>query len=253
MRLFFGSKKKEQKQAPPPQQNMPDAIMKNKEAIETLEKREQLIEKKMAIQEQEARTRAAAKDKRGALMALKRKKLYEAELQTLMNSRMTLEQQILSLESSQTTAVAVQALAQGVSAQKQMNQQLNIDNVIEKRVGEIDELMDDMAEQQDLQNEVSQVLSSGNQIMDDDELLNELDQIEAEELDKKMVDAVSAPTGGVVTQPNAQVPAAPQAVKAPKVSAGGDSNASTVAAAPETNGLTQEEADQLAALQAQLG
>mmetsp|Transcript_20704 Transcript_20704/g.17692 ORF Transcript_20704/g.17692 Transcript_20704/m.17692 type:complete len:167 (+) Transcript_20704:11-511(+) len=162
-----------------------------------------------------ARTRAAAKDKRGALMALKRKKLYEAELQTLMNSRMTLEQQILSLESSQTTAVAVQALAQGVSAQKQMNQQLNIDN--------IDELMDDMAEQQDLQNEVSQVLSSGNQIMDDDELLNELDQIEAEELDKQMVDAVSAPTGGVVTQPNAQVPA--QAVKAPKVSDGGNSNA----------------------------
>eukprot|EP00453_Perkinsus_chesapeaki_P001364 CAMPEP_0185920538 /NCGR_PEP_ID=MMETSP0924C-20121207/8056_1 /TAXON_ID=321610 /ORGANISM="Perkinsus chesapeaki, Strain ATCC PRA-65" /LENGTH=41 /DNA_ID= /DNA_START= /DNA_END= /DNA_ORIENTATION= len=41
---------------------------------------------------------------------------------------MTLEQQILSLESSQTTAVAVQALAQGVSAQKQMNQQLNIEN-----------------------------------------------------------------------------------------------------------------------------
>ncbi|EER19118.1 conserved hypothetical protein [Perkinsus marinus ATCC 50983] len=62
---------------------------------------------------------------------------------------MTLEQQILSLESSQTTAVAVQALSQGVSAQKTMNQQLNIDN--------IDELMDDMAEQQDLQNEVSQV------------------------------------------------------------------------------------------------
>lgn len=35
------------------------------------------------------------------------------------------------------------------------------------------------------------VLSSGNQIMDDDELLNELDQIEAEELDKKMVDVIS--------------------------------------------------------------
>ncbi|KAF4722497.1 hypothetical protein FOZ63_015696 [Perkinsus olseni] len=242
MRLFFGSKKKEQKKAsPPPQQNLPDAIMKNKEAIDTLEKREQLIEKKMAIQEQEARSRAAAKDKRGALMALKRKKLYEAELHTLMNSRMTLEQQILSLESSQTTAVAVQALAQGVSAQKTMNQQLNIDN--------IDDLMDDMAEQQDLQNEVSQVLSSGNQIMDDDELLNELDQIEAEELDKKMVDAVPAPSGGVVTEPTAAQPAAAPA-KAPKVSAGANSNASTSA---ETSGLTQEEADQLAALQAQLG
>ncbi|EER07584.1 Vacuolar sorting protein snf7, putative [Perkinsus marinus ATCC 50983] len=188
MRLFFGKKKEQKKSAPPPQQNLPDAIMKNKEAIETLEKRELLIEKKMAIQEQEA--------------------------------RMTLEQQILSLESSQTTAVAVQALSQGVSAQKTMNQQLNIDN--------IDELMDDMAEQQDLQNEVSQVLSSGNQIMDDDELLNELDQIEAEELDKKMVDAVPVPSGGVVTAP-ATSSAAAASVKAPKVSDGAKSNASTTA------------------------
>lgn len=84
-------------------------------------------------------------------MALKRKKMLEGELTTLMNSReespsmrplrklhlftgMTLEQQILSLESSQTTAVAVSALATGVSAQKIMNQQLNIDNV---RIGDI--------------------------------------------------------------------------------------------------------------------
>ncbi|EER01677.1 hypothetical protein Pmar_PMAR007410 [Perkinsus marinus ATCC 50983] len=56
MRLFFGKKKEQKKSAPPPQQNLPDAIMKNKEAIETLEKRELLIEKKMAIQEQEARS-----------------------------------------------------------------------------------------------------------------------------------------------------------------------------------------------------
>ncbi|EER10418.1 vacuolar sorting protein snf7, putative, partial [Perkinsus marinus ATCC 50983] len=154
--------------------------MKNKEAIATLEKREQLIEKKMALQEQDARTRAAAKDKRGALMALKRKKMLEGELTTLMNSRMTLEQQILSLESSQTTAVAVSALATGVSAQKIMNQQLNIDN--------IDVLMDDMQEMQDMQNEVANVLAGGNTVMDDEDLLNELDEIEAQELEAKMVD-----------------------------------------------------------------
>ncbi|EER13524.1 vacuolar sorting protein snf7, putative [Perkinsus marinus ATCC 50983] len=234
MRLFFGSsKKKDQQQASqaPPSKNLPDAIMKNKEAIATLEKREQLIEKKMALQEQDARTRAAAKDKRGALMALKRKKMLEGELTTLMNSRMTLEQQILSLESSQTTAVAVSALATGVSAQKIMNQQLNIDN--------IDVLMDDMQEMQDMQNEVANVLAGGNTVMDDEDLLNELDEIEAQELEAKMVDAAHVPTGGVVAEP--AVPARPQQSVAES-------------SRPQRNdGLTDEEADQLAALQAQLG
>ncbi|KAF4698798.1 hypothetical protein FOZ63_028720 [Perkinsus olseni] len=240
MRLFFGSSKKKEQQAnqQPPTKNLPDAIMKNKEAIATLEKREQLIEKKMALQEQDARTRAAAKDKRGALMALKRKKMLEAELTTLMNSRMTLEQQILSLESSQTTAVAVSALATGVSAQKIMNQQLNIDN--------IDVLMDDMQEMQDMQNEVSNVLSGGNTVMDDEELLNELDEIEAQELEAKMVDAAQVPSGGVVAQPSVAEPSV-AAPAQPQQSAAESSR-------PQRNdGLTDEEADQLAALQAQLG
>ncbi|KAF4694855.1 hypothetical protein FOZ60_006708 [Perkinsus olseni] len=192
----------------------------------------------MALQEQDARTRAAAKDKRGALMALKRKKMLEAELTTLMNSRMTLEQQILSLESSQTTAVAVSALATGVSAQKIMNQQLNIDN--------IDVLMDDMQEMQDMQNEVSNVLSGGNTVMDDEELLNELDEIEAQELEAKMVDAAQVPSGGVVAQPSVAEPSV-AAPAQPQQSAAESSR-------PQRNdGLTDEEADQLAALQAQLG
>ncbi|EER00776.1 vacuolar sorting protein snf7, putative [Perkinsus marinus ATCC 50983] len=238
MRLFFGSSKKKEQQAQkaPPSKNLPDAIMKNKEAIATLEKREQLIEKKMALQEQDARTRAAAKDKRGALMALKRKKMLETELTTLMNSRMTLEQQILSLESSQTTAVAVSALATGVSAQKVMNQQLNIDN--------IDVLMDDMQEMQDMQNEVANVLAGGNTVMDDEELLNELDEIEAQELEAKMVDAAHVPSGGVVAQPDVAVPSVP---------AQSQQSTAESSRAQRNDGLTDEEADQLAALQAQLG
>ena len=50
---------------------------------------------------------------------------------------------------AQTQQVAVQALQLGVQAQKDMNKQINIDK--------IDQLIEDMQEQQDIQNEVTQV------------------------------------------------------------------------------------------------
>ena len=55
----------------------------------------------------------------------------------------------MTLESAQTQQVAVQALQLGVQAQKDMNKQINIDK--------IDQLIEDMQEQQDIQNEVTQV------------------------------------------------------------------------------------------------
>ena len=96
-----------------------------------------------------AREKAKAKDKRGAMTALKQKKMLSTELESLSQARLTLEQQIMTLESAQTQQVAVQALQLGVQAQKDMNKQINIDK--------IDQLIEDMQEQQDIQNEVTQV------------------------------------------------------------------------------------------------
>jgi hypothetical protein len=169
MKLFFGSKASQ-----PGPVAVPDAIMKNKEAIDTLIKRHEFIEKKVAMQDNIAREKAKAKDKRGAMMALKSKKMLTAELETLGQARLTLEQQIMTLESSQTQQVAVQALQLGVQAQKQMNSQMNIDK--------IDQLMEDMQEQQDLQQDLqakfTQVWGQGQPNMDDADLLAEYEEIE---------------------------------------------------------------------------
>lgn len=62
---------------------MPEAILRNKEAIEILEKRQVHIEKRIITQDEEAKKRAKEGDKRGALLALKRKKMYEKELEQL--------------------------------------------------------------------------------------------------------------------------------------------------------------------------
>ena len=169
MKLFFG------KSAAQPQVSPTDAIMKNKEAIETVTKRQDFLEKRVAQQDGLAREKAKAKDKRGAMMALKQKKMLSTELESLSQARLTLEQQIMTLESAQTQQVAVQALQLGVQAQKDMNKQINIDK--------IDQLIEDMQEQRDIQDEVTQVLSQGQPLMDDADLLEELEAIEAEDFE----------------------------------------------------------------------
>merc|ERR1719163_1694025 len=79
-----------------------------------------------------AAEKAKAADKRGAMMALKQKKMLTTELESLGNARLTLEQQIMSLESMQSQQIAVQALATGVAAQKQMNKTMNDDELLEE-------------------------------------------------------------------------------------------------------------------------
>lgn len=226
MRLFFGSKKESKPPASAapvvaadPNAGLPEAIQKNKTAIETLDKREKLLEKRISDEEADAKSRVANNDKRGALMALKRKKLLETELETLMNSRMTLEQQINSLEAAQMNQIAVAALAHGVAVHKQLNKQIDADRV--------DQLMEDLQEQQDLQNEIAQVMSTGTRIAgeDEDELLRELETMQAKQLEEQLIGAGSVPSTSVAA-------AAP-----------------TVVAAPTANSLTQDEEAELAALQ----
>lgn len=223
MRLFFGSKKESKPPAPvvaaDPNAGLPEAIQKNKTAIETLDKREKLLEKRISDEEADAKSRVANNDKRGALMALKRKKLLETELETLMNSRMTLEQQINSLEAAQMNQIAVAALAHGVAVHKQLNKQIDADRV--------DQLMEDLQEQQDLQNEIAQVMSTGTRIAgeDEDELLRELETMQAKQLEEQLIGAGSVPSTSVAA-------AAP-----------------TVVAAPTANSLSQDEEAELAALQ----
>ena len=57
-------------------------------------RRETHIQKKIKAQLLDAKAKSSAKDKRGALFALKRKKMYEGEVNKLNGARMTLESQV---------------------------------------------------------------------------------------------------------------------------------------------------------------
>lgn len=77
-------------------------------------------------------------------------------------------------------------------------------------------MMDDIAEQQDIANEISNAISNPvafGQDVDEDELEAELEALEQEELDKKMVDIPAKPTEDVLPSVPTGVPSKAKASK----------------------------------------
>ncbi|KAL3898123.1 MAG: hypothetical protein SGPRY_012908, partial [Prymnesium sp.] len=69
------------------------AIAKLREAAETLEKREDYLARKIDNEVKQAQELMKANKKKEALTCMKRKKLYEKQLEQLSNQKMTLETQ----------------------------------------------------------------------------------------------------------------------------------------------------------------
>jgi hypothetical protein len=94
-----------------------------------LEKREMLLHKKMAAELEKAKDFNRAKNKRAALQCLKKKKLYEQQIEQLQNQQLKLEEQVITLEGSKTTAETFTALKSGAGAMAQLHKETNIDEV----------------------------------------------------------------------------------------------------------------------------
>merc|ERR1712130_365267 len=93
----------------------------------------------------------ARNDKKGALFSMKRKKMYEGELDKIQNVKMTLETQVMNLESASQNADTFMALKQGTTAMKNIRQGVGLDNV--------DDMMDDIKEEMQMANEISDAIA----------------------------------------------------------------------------------------------
>ena len=185
-----------------------------------LEKREMLLHKKMAAELEKAKDFNRAKNKRAALQCLKKKKLYEQQIEQLQNQQLKLEEQVITLEGSKTTAETFTALKSGAGAMKQLHNETNIDEVDKvrpdlsskesNRKDLTDDLiltpfpppptthsqvMDDINEQTEKMRQVQDAL--GQPVgyaadLDEDELEEELAALEAEDLEDELdLDAYS--------------------------------------------------------------
>ncbi|XP_053643953.1 charged multivesicular body protein 4 [Cherax quadricarinatus] len=158
-----------------------EAIQKLRDTEEMLIKKQDFLEKKIQ-QEITIAKQHGTKNKRVALQALKRKKRYDKQLQQIDGTLSTIEMQREALESANTNTNVLQTMSEAAKALKSAHQHMNVD--------EVHDMMDDIAEQQDVAREISEAISNpvafGDDI-DEDDLLAELEELEQIDLDEKLL------------------------------------------------------------------
>jgi charged multivesicular body protein 4 len=91
---------------------------------------------------------------------LKLKKMYEAEVEKLNGTRMTLENQILALESATLNVEIIKSMREGADAMRATRGTLDSDKV--------DDILDAIQEEKDIADQISEAISRPTQgLMDD--------------------------------------------------------------------------------------
>nr|ABM55604.1 putative chromatin modifying protein 4B [Maconellicoccus hirsutus] len=183
-----------------------EAIQNLRQTEEMLMKKQSFLEKK--IDEELAVAKAnGTKNKRAAIQALKRKNRYAKQLQQIDGTLATIEMQREALEGANTNTAVLTTMKSAADALKKAHQNMDVDQV--------HEMMDDIAEQQDVAKEISEAISNPVALghdYDDDELEKELEQLEQEALDAELLKA--GPSGMDVPVPTEEPVAIPGKARA---------------------------------------
>ncbi|KAG0580959.1 hypothetical protein M758_4G217000 [Ceratodon purpureus] len=152
------------------------------ETLEMLEKKEKVLQKKIALETEKAREFTKLKNKRAAIQCLKKKKLYEVQVEQLGNFQLRIHDQMIMLEGAKATTETVDALRSGAAAMKAIHKATNIDDV--------DKTMDEINEQTEVMKQIQDALSTpigGAADIDEDELEAELEDLEGAELEEQLI------------------------------------------------------------------
>lgn len=154
------------------------AIIKLREHIVMLHKKESHLETQIEVQDQLAR-KYVSTNKAAAKNALKKKKNYQGQLDKLFAQIELLETQLDSIESANLNLATMNAMKDGAKAMKQIHGDFNIDKV--------DETMDDIKDQLDVAAEILDAISRplANEV-DEDELEDELKELEELNLETEL-------------------------------------------------------------------
>ena len=166
-----------------------EAIQDLRQNEDMLLKKQEFLEKKINSEIEIARKNAKT-NKRLALTALKRKKRYEKQLQQIDGTLTTIEQQREALEAANINTTVLKGMDSAAKALKNAHKDMNVDNV--------HDMMDDIAEQQDVAKEISDAISQPTAFaneFDEDELEEELENLQLElegeenaQLEKELLD-----------------------------------------------------------------
>lgn len=198
-----------QKKAPAP--NLQESIQRLRDAEQNLEKREKFLEKQAAACLAEAKRKSQAKDKRGALFQLKKKKMYETQMEQIYGKKSNIETQILALENAGITGDVVTAMQHGERALRQ--------TLAQHKIEKVEDVMESITETMDQADELSEALSTPiGPVYDEDALEAELEDLENELADEIALQLPSVPVKtqdvpqAVVKPAQTAVPSKPVAV-----------------------------------------
>lgn len=207
---LFGSK---DAQAAPPVQPSTAAANKTINTIqsltdheEQLEKRKALLEKRIEAELEKAREFTRLKKKTQALQCLKKKKLLENEVENLDNMIMRVVEQRTMIEGQRTTVEVVSSMHSAAMTAKENLKAMKIENV--------DQVLDEINETSDQMRQIKDVFANPTGMaadLDEDELLGELEELEATEMDKELlapapVPVTRVPGAAVADKPLPSVP-----------------------------------------------
>ncbi|XP_063907896.1 charged multivesicular body protein 4b-like [Zophobas morio] len=171
-----------------------DAIQKLHEMEFMLFKKQEYLESKIE-KEKVSLVKNASKNKSAALQSLRRKKRYEKQLQQIDNTLTTIEMQREALELATTNTTLLKTMQNAATALKKTQVNVNVE--------EVNNIMDSIADQQELVNEIANAI--GNPVgfdddIDEDELELELEALEERALEEKLLEIPvlpKAPTGKI--------------------------------------------------------
>ena len=150
-------------------QNTIDVLADLKHQLVILEKRTLLLTGKIQICNNNAKQKANS-DKNGALIELKRKKKMESDVENLRGIALTIENQISALESATINKYVITAIKNGKDCIDNANNEMDVD--------EVSELFDEIEEQQEIANNISEIMARPMKaLLDDDDLMNELEMM----------------------------------------------------------------------------
>ncbi|KAL3463810.1 Snf7-domain-containing protein [Aspergillus heterothallicus] len=177
---FGGAAAQKRKDAPK------NAILMLREQLSMLQKREKHLETQMLEQEAVAKKNVTS-NKNAALAALRRKKVHEKNLEQTQAQIAQLEQQVYSIEAANINYETLNAMKAAGAAMEKIHNGMTIEKV--------DEAMEKLREQQDLNNEIAEAITRppyGEQL-DEDDLEQELEGLEQEAMDERMLNTGTVP------------------------------------------------------------
>jgi len=196
---LFGNKGKKTTNKGGGNSSVSESIQQLRQAHETLEKREQHLNKQIQQAQTEALKRLKAKDKRGALHHMKRKKMYEKSLEQLYGKKNNIEVQISTLEGAVGNTEVLHAMRQGALALKNAVKESDVDKVADV----MDEINDSMALAEEMGDAMAQPIGP---VMDEDELTKEIEDMENELMSEDLLSTPVAPkNANEIKQPTATV------------------------------------------------